>query len=67
MDFEVTNHGSIVLIAPLTQDADNWLDENIGDDAMYMGSALAVEPRYAGNIIAGMLNDGLTSNVELAA
>lgn len=65
LDYTVTNHGSIVLIAPHSQAADEWLDENIGDDAMWFGGALAVEPRYVGDILYGMQEAGLTSNVTV--
>lgn len=65
MDYEVTDHGSIVAVLPLTDAARDWIDENIGDDAMYFGPALAIEHRYAGDILYGMQEAGLTSNVTV--
>jgi hypothetical protein len=58
-DVSVENHGSIVLFRPLTPKASAWIDENVQDDAQYFGSALVVEPRYAGDLAQGMVNDGL--------
>lgn len=67
MDYSVTNHGSIYLIKPLTETAANWFADNLPEDAPMLGSAYAVEPRYAGDIIMGAQNEGLTSNVEITA
>lgn len=62
LDFIATDHGSIIMLAPQSQAADDWLADNIGDDALYMGDALAVEPRYFGDIAAGIIADGLSAN-----
>jgi hypothetical protein len=59
MDISVENHGSIFLMRPVTPEGATWLAENIGEDAMYLGDALAVEPRYAEAIVEGMQDDGL--------
>lgn len=67
MDYTVTNHGSIWLIQPLTETAANWFADNLPEDAPMLGNAYAVEPRYAGDIIMGAQNAGLTSNVEITA
>jgi hypothetical protein len=65
-DYHVTNHGTIVTITPLTQDAADWIDENVAtEDWQWMGGALAIEPRYAGELLYGMQEDGLTSNVRV--
>lgn len=58
-DIQVENHGSIFLFQPLTDSGSDWLSENIGDEAMYFGNALAVEHRFAENIADGMASDGL--------
>jgi hypothetical protein len=59
-DASVENHGSITLVRPLTGAAKTWLEENVQEDAQYLGSALAVEPRYVDDLVAGMTGDGLT-------
>lgn len=60
MDFELTDHGSVSLLRPITDEAREWIDENIGDDAQWLGRGLAIEHRYVGDIVEGILNDGLT-------
>lgn len=60
LDIEVSNHGTIYLIQPLTPTARAWLADNVGPEAQYLGTALAVEPRYAGPLLEGMAGDGLT-------
>ena len=58
-DVVVSNHGSIVTLALLTKEAQDWVSDHIPDDAQWFGGQLAVEPRYAGNVIDGMEGDGL--------
>ncbi len=58
-DVNIENHGSLVLIRPLTEAASDWLDENISEDAQHFGGAVVVEPRYVEAIVEGMRNDGL--------
>jgi len=58
-DVKIENHGSLVLIRPLTEAASDWLDENISEDAQHFGGAVVVEPRYVEAIVEGMQDDGL--------
>ena len=58
-DVKIENHGSLVLLRPLTEAASDWLDENISEDAQHFGAAVVVEPRYVEAIVEGMQNDGL--------
>jgi hypothetical protein len=58
-DVDLALHGSIDLLTPLTPEAQAWVKENIPDDAQWFGGALAVEPRYAPDIVQGMIDDGL--------
>jgi hypothetical protein len=58
-DVNIENHGSLVLIRPLTEAASDWLDENISEDAQHFGGAVVVGPRYVEAIVEGMQNDGL--------
>jgi hypothetical protein len=58
-DVRVENHGSIFLFQPLSSAAREWIDQNIPDDAQFLGTALAVEHRYAHDIAEGMQADGL--------
>lgn len=60
IDAQVENHGSVWLIRLLSRSARKWVTDNVADDAMYFGNALAVEPRYVRDIANAMLADGLT-------
>lgn len=60
VDFEIENHGSIVLVRPLT-DAAKEFAKRIGDgNTMRFAGALVVEPRFVPPIIEGIEADGLT-------
>lgn len=58
-DVTIENHGSIMLFRLNTDAAEEWVDTYVSDDAQLWGGALVVEPRYAGNLAAGMVDDGL--------
>lgn len=51
-DFKIENHGSIILMQPLTGSADEWLRENT--DGTWYGGALVVEPRYIEALLEGV-------------
>lgn len=59
MDIRVENHGSIVLLQPLTPEGRDWLEETTDPDATWYGGALVVEPRYVDPILSGARDDGL--------
>jgi len=59
-DVLVENHGSVMLVLPVSETAKEWIHENVAADSwQWSGSALAVEPRYLGNLLEGMDADGL--------
>lgn len=57
MDFGITDHGSIWLIRPLTEAAQEWVDENVAVESWF-GTAFAVEHRYAVDIVNGIVEAG---------
>lgn len=60
-DVQVLNGGSVVMVKPVTQAAQEWVDEHVVlEDWQWMGGAFAVEPRYLDNLLVGMEIDGLT-------
>jgi hypothetical protein len=63
-DFTVTNAGSLVLLTPNTNAAQQWIDEHIPSDAQTFGLSIVVEPRYIQDILYGIESDGLTIEVE---
>lgn len=63
LDFYFANHGSVALLTPLTRKAKYWLDEHVDDECQMHGNAIVIEPRYAGDILRGLQDDGLTVGV----
>lgn len=65
-DFNIINSGSIVMIAPLTDAAREWVDEHIGEDNGYQPyyPTFIAEPRYVYEIIEGIVDDGLSVENE---
>lgn len=61
MDFTASNHGSIILLTPKTEAAHAWVNENLQVEGWQtLGSSIAIEPRYFGDIVEGIRHDGLT-------
>ncbi len=58
-DIIVTNHGSLFMLHAHTRRAHAWLNEHLSEDAQWLGDAVAVEPRYVQDIVAGAQRDGL--------
>lgn len=59
-DFSIQDHGSICILTALTEAAQQWVAENIPEDAQRWGvNGVVVEPRYLSDIVAGAINDGL--------
>lgn len=59
-DFAIENHLSLVLVRPLTEAAQVWLDENVANpETQWFGGALVCEPRYVDDLVAGIEGDGL--------
>ena len=59
-DLQIENHGSIVLVRPLTDAGKEWLRRTAPEDAQFMSDAMAVEPRYIEGVAAAAQEDGLT-------
>lgn len=62
MDFTASNHGSIILLTPLTAEANTWVDEHLPEDVQTLGRSIAIEPRYFDDIVEGIRADGLSIN-----
>lgn len=50
------NHGSLILIRPITAPARSWLHEHVDGEAQWFSGALVVEPRFFDALCVG-LND----------
>ena len=58
-DVIVRNEGTLFLFCPLTSRGRLWIDENVQPDALWFGSALVVEHRFAKGLAQGMKDAGL--------
>ena len=56
MSIRVENHGSIVLLRPMNDEAREWLTNNVQE--YRWGLAFVVEPRYVGPILEGFSEAG---------
>lgn len=56
-DLTVEHHGSVTLVRPETDAAREWLEEHT--DGLWHCGALAVEPRYLDDLLAGAADAGL--------
>lgn len=63
-DFIVENHGSIFLLYPRTPAADDWVEENIPDNAQHWCGSIAVEHGCICDILNGINDAGLACRAE---
>lgn len=63
-DFYFSNHGSICVLAANTVEAKVWMEDHLPMDnpeTQFVGrDGIVIEPRYAGDILRGIQQDGLT-------
>jgi hypothetical protein len=60
-DLGVQDEGSIVLLHPLNDDAEKWIETNLPDVQPWQrfGLAIAVEHRFIADIVEGIRADGM--------
>jgi hypothetical protein len=58
-DVLVRNEGTVFVFCPLTSEAKEWTDQHVQADAMWFGSALVVEHRFAWGLAQAMKDGGL--------
>jgi hypothetical protein len=58
-DVLVCNESTVFLFCPLTPRGKEWIDEYVQPDALWFGSALVVEHRFAWDLAQGMTDAGL--------
>lgn len=59
-DFTFIDHGSVAVFTPVSEEAHEWVSYHVPEDAPWFGKGFAVEARYAGDVLDGILDDGLT-------
>jgi hypothetical protein len=61
MDFIISNHGTVVLLIAITQQARDWADAHLQLEEWQEGHrTIAVEPRYISDIARGIVDEGLS-------
>jgi hypothetical protein len=64
-DVTVSGGGTVYLFHLESNDAHDWVEEHVQLESWQrLGSAFAVEHRYAGPLIEGMVGDGLRVEVR---
>ena len=56
---------SVYLLTPLNEQATDWINENLCLEGwQWQGNSAAIEHRYIGDIVEGMINDGLVNDTD---
>ena len=64
-DFQMTNHGSLYTLQPVTPLAQTFADTCIeNDDTLYWGRSIVIEPRYASDIAGQLLSEGFSVTLD---
>jgi hypothetical protein len=50
---------TVYLLTPYSKSACAWVVEHVSDDAMWFGSSIVIEHRYAAALVAQIERDGL--------
>lgn len=58
-DFAVSDHGSIVILTALSPEGSQWVREHIPADAPRWAGGIAIENRFADDILDGIEDAGL--------
>lgn len=59
-DFLLCDEGSIAILTPMTEAAEDWVAEHLPEDAMRFGPGVVIEHRYVADIVDGLVADGLS-------
>ena len=59
-DFRVQDHGSILVLRPVTEAAKEWASDHLPQDAQQWACGTVIERRYFSDIYYGLRSDGLT-------
>lgn len=57
-DVLIADHGSVMIVTPMTDMAREWVEDNVVTD-QWWGRGFAVEPRFMMDLAAGMEDAGL--------
>jgi hypothetical protein len=63
-DFLISYHGSIALLRPVSDNAKQWIEDFVAtEDWMWHGDALAIEPRYLGDLLEVITDSGFSFGI----
>ena len=57
-DFRLCDHGSVVILTPVTDDAKEYASDMLPEDTQRWAGGYVIEPRYADDVIGLLLRDG---------
>ena len=58
-DFQISDHGSIITIRPVSEAAHQWLDENVDAEPwQWLDGALCAEHRFAHDLVHEITDAG---------
>lgn len=61
-DFMLMSFGSVAILNPLNEVAEDWIAENVSPDRTYWGAkAIVIESRYVADIVRGIEDAGLSA------
>jgi hypothetical protein len=58
-DFILNDHGSIMILKPITAEAESWVENHIPSDALWWANGVVIEPRYVPDFVQGIMMEGL--------
>jgi hypothetical protein len=59
-DFTLLDQFTIFVLTPVSEAAHDWVAELLPADALTWGRGTVIEHRYIGDIVEGIIGDGLT-------
>ena len=62
--FHQEHMSNVCLLTPVSEAANDWVAEYLPDDVTWFNQSVAIEARYAGDILEGIQRDDLTVEVE---
>ena len=62
--FHQEHTSNVCTLTPVSEAASNWVAEYLPEDVTWFGKAIAIESRYAGDILEGIQRDDLTVEAE---
>tara|TARA_A100001391_G_scaffold164368_2_gene124051 strand:+ start:529 stop:780 length:252 start_codon:yes stop_codon:yes gene_type:complete len=53
--FTIQNHGSVILLEPLTEQSKHFVDNYVADDLQWWGKSFVCEPGYFDMLVDGFM------------